>query len=140
LHARARERCRLIEVDTVSALLPAGDYSIEGCERLVAVERKSLEDLYASLSQHRERFEAEHERLSDYDYAAVVVEATWRDVLLYPPERSRLLPKSVRGTILAWSRRYGVHWHLVEDRRLAERTTFDILRGWWEDATRELGP
>ena len=41
------------------ATLPTGDYSVEGCEGLIAIERKSLGDLFGTVGQGRERFERE---------------------------------------------------------------------------------
>ena len=41
-------------------VLKAGDYTIAGLEDVVVVERKSIKDLFGTLGQHRDRFEAEH--------------------------------------------------------------------------------
>ena len=119
--------------------LNTGDYSIVGCEDLVAVERKSLEDLYSTLGQHRDRFEAEFERLNAMDVAAVMIEATWGDVRA--PEqsrgmawRSRLSPKSVMGTIQQWTIRFPkVHWYAPGSRRAAEQGTFLFLERFWRE-------
>ena len=52
--------------------LPAGDYSIAGLEDRVAVERKSLQDLFNCCSPYhsREAFVRACERLSKLDFAA----------------------------------------------------------------------
>jgi len=42
--------------------LTTGDYSIEGCEHLVSVERKSHGDLCGSLGGGRDRLEREFQR------------------------------------------------------------------------------
>ncbi len=55
--------------------LEAGDYSVRGFERRVAVERKTLGDLVGCLGADRQRFERELARLRGYDCAAVVVES-----------------------------------------------------------------
>jgi len=115
------------------AHLKTGDYTIKGCEHLVTIERKSLDDLYNTLGQHRDRFEREHQRMAGMDFAAVVIEAPWYRILQHPPERSKLRPKSVYGTGLAWMQRYGVPWLAMEDRRLAEVTTFRLLERYWSD-------
>lgn len=111
--------------------LPTGDYSIEGAAHLVAVERKSLDDIYHTLGQGRERFEREHQRMAGLDFAAVVIEATWEEILAHPPARSRLPPKVVIRTAMAWGMRYGVHWWAVGGRRMAEVATFRLLEQWW---------
>jgi ERCC4-type nuclease len=123
------------------AHLKTGDYSIEGLEHLVSVERKSLEDLYNTLGSHRDRFQAEHERLASYPQgrACVVVEASWDDILNRPPERSKLRPKTVLRTAISWSVRYGVPWVTAEDRRLAEIYTFRFLEKAWKQCEKEIG-
>lgn len=125
---------RLLSVPIAYGALASGDYSVLGGEHLVAVERKSAADLYSTLGQGRKRFEREHRRLSQLEYAAVVVEASWQQLLTDRPKYSRLAPKSVLGTAIAWGMRYGVHWIPAEDRRLGEIITFRILQRWWWDA------
>src|SRR5690606_30941828 len=98
-----------------------------------AIERKSLADLYSTLGQHRERFEAEIERLSYFDFAAVVIEAPWRSILLEAPERSKLEPKTISRTCFAWTQRYGVPWFTFENRAMAEIATYRMLDRWWRD-------
>ena len=119
-------------VPTKEMFLPAGDYSIDGMIQDVAVERKSLEDLYSTLGQHRERFEREVDKLQRYCVAAIVIEATLREVMrpaeFRPEWRSRLNPRSVYGTWQSWSQRYrNVHWHFAGSRQAAEVATFHLL-------------
>lgn len=127
LQADAKDGSRELEIPLEFRALEAGDYSVLGFTDCIAVERKSLEDLYSTLGQGRERFEREHQRLAEYRHAAVVIEASWETILSHPPERSRLLPKTVLRTALSWSQKYGVHWHAFENRRLAEVATYRIL-------------
>lgn len=109
--------------------LGSGDYSVAGLEEIVAVERKSLQDLYGTIGQGRERFVRELERLSEFRYAAVVIEADWRQIVFDPPDHSRLTPRAVHRSIVAWAQRYPrVHWWPCPDRRFAELTTFRILK------------
>jgi hypothetical protein len=110
------------------------DYSIDGWEERVQVERKSLEDLWNTLSGRRAEFEKEIARLNrDCEYAAVVVEASWTAIKAGIPGRD-LAPESVIGTIRAWRQRYpGVHWLPMLDRRQAEVETFWILERFWLD-------
>lgn len=136
LLADADKKHRPLEVPRKWGYLKAGDYSIDGMESLVAVERKSLEDLYSTLGSHRDRFEAEHERLAAMAFAAVVIEADWATILRHPPARSRLLPKTVYRTAIAWQIRYGVPWMAVNGRRLGEITTFQILEKFWREEER----
>ncbi len=116
--------------------LPTGDYAIEDCPG-IAIERKSLVDLYGTLGQHRRRFKNELERLSELDFAAIVIEASLRDIwqpaATQPDWRSNLSPRSVEGTIVSWSMRFPtVHWWPCDSRRIAEVRTFFALRAFWK--------
>lgn len=114
-------------VPTQSVHLATGDYSIAGLEDKIAIERKSKLDLYGTLGQHRERFEDEHRRLSDFRVACVIVECSLVECLSEPPERSKLNPKTIFRTSVAWWIRYDVPWFFFDSRSLAESATFRIL-------------
>jgi DNA excision repair protein ERCC-4 len=133
LLAPASQKKRPLMVTTEWTHLKTGDYSVQGLENVVVVERKSLADLYSTLGQHRKRFEAEHERLATFTRACVVIESDWDGVLNWPPERSKLNPKSVFGTAASWYVRYGIPWFAMEDRRLAEIFTFRFLEKAWRE-------
>lgn len=137
LHADAAQAHRPIVVRCAWAYLETGDYSIQGHEHEIAIERKSLADLYSTLGQHRERFEREHERLSHLDFAAVVIESTWDEILNSPPERSLLLPKTVFRTFCAWTVRYGVPWFTAGSRRGGEAMTYRLLSTWLREKNHE---
>ena len=119
----------LIEVVT----LETGDYSVKGHENRVTVERKSVTDLFSSVGKDRDRFQKEMERLSNFDYAAVVVEGDWRKCLRDPPLFSQLRPKSLFATVIAWEQRYGVSFWMCPNRNFAERATYRILERFYHD-------
>lgn len=136
LTADAAQKNKPLVIPIEERRLITGDYSLLGFEDLVTVERKSLEDLYSTLGgfgDSRDRFEAEHQRMSQLAFAAVVIEADWATILTRPPERSRLNPKTVYRTAISWTQRYGVHWFAMPDRDLAEITTYHILRKFYEE-------
>ncbi len=108
--------------------LPVGDYSIKGLEEEVAIERKSKEDLFSTLSRGRDRFIRELSKLNNMKFAAVIIESDWLDCMMNPPERSKLAPVSVFGMIVAWMVRYrGVHWFWAPGRYLASKIAYKIL-------------
>jgi ERCC4-type nuclease len=124
--------CRLL-VSTIRTKLDWGDYSILGMPR-VAIERKSKEDLYQSVSQHRENFKLRLATLGDpaiYDYAAVVVEADFSDIINFPPARCKLHPRNMRATLMSWDVRYGVKWWFVPGREWGELVTFRLLQKYY---------
>ncbi|MBN2498269.1 MAG: ERCC4 domain-containing protein [Deltaproteobacteria bacterium] len=114
--------------------LKTGDYSLEGHEDQIAIERKSLSDLYGSLTWGRERFARECERLAALEYPALVIEAAWP---LRPPPRSRANPRSIRATLAAWSVRYRMPVWLAGSREHAQELTFDLLRKFWKQSRAE---
>jgi ERCC4-type nuclease len=126
-HSDADKRYRPLIVRTKKKTLRTGDYSIVGMEHLVTVERKSLVDAYGTFGADRKRFERELERMTEFQHAAVVIEASWSAIIGSPPPHSKLLPKTVYRSVIAWSQRYGVHFWDCPSRSFAERTTFRIL-------------
>lgn len=121
--------------------LPTGDYSLRGFEAApqgISLERKSKADLYSTIGQHRARFIRELERLQQCEYATVIVEASWDDVVLNPPLRSQLNPKSLFASIVAWQIRYQVSWHFCESREFAEILAFKLLERFWKEKTESL--
>lgn len=118
--------------------LPTGDYSITGmdspsCTHSICIERKSLSDLFGSTGRGRERFKREYERMAEFDYAALVIEADFRAIFQSPPPASMMHPKSVFRTIIAWCQRYNVHCFPCPDRIFAEKTIYLILKRFWDD-------
>ena len=108
----AREGYAPLAVPTRRVTLPTGDYSLDGLADRVAVERKSLADLYGTLGRRRARFQDELARLNALDAAFVVVEADWRTILRSPPPHSRLSPKSYTfRNIILWQS--GVRRHII---------------------------
>jgi ERCC4-type nuclease len=87
-------------VVSVSHALPAGDYSLQGYENRVAIERKSLDDFVGTVIRARGRFEIELGVLEGYEFACVVVEASIEDVLLHR-YRMAVHPNSVMGSAIA---------------------------------------
>jgi len=130
--ADANKQKRPLSVPWHWGYLKTGDYSIAGMEAVVAVERKSLADIFSTLGQHRDRFQAEHERLARMKFAVVIIEADWPTILRHPPAMSKLNPKTVYRTAMSWQQRYGVPWLTMSSRRLAEVTTFRILEKFYQ--------
>lgn len=106
--------------------LKTGDYSIEGYESSICVERKSKEDLYQSLGNGRARFEREFQRMAEYEYKALVVESTLQDLMI-PPDYSSMAASSVINSVISWGIRYGVQVYFAGSRILGECLTYRIL-------------
>lgn len=106
--------------------LPAGDYSLAGLEREVAVERKTFEDFVHTVIRDRDRFRKELLKLAEYDRACVVVEAGLDD-LLSGTYRSGAHPSSVVGSALSIIVDYGVPVYFCSDRQCACRFVQEYL-------------
>lgn len=138
LSSDAKDGSLPLIVRTVRAGLPSGDYSLLNLESSVAVERKSISDLFGTVGRGRDRFERELERLNQMTFAAVVIEAGWVDIIHEPPPRSELSAKSIFRSVISWQQRFPrVHWWPCGSRRLAEVTTLRILERFWKDRERE---
>jgi hypothetical protein len=142
----AGKQYRPVVIHTVRQGLQSGDYAIQGAELLMSVERKSLSDLFGTLTVDRERFERELDRLNQMMFAAVVIEAGWEAIWLGPqrsertPEQARATGKTVYRSIIAYSIRYPkVHWFPMPDRQAAERMTFRLMQRFWQDQTTPCG-
>lgn len=141
-----------------------GDYSLLGYEDRIAIERKSLEDFQGTLlgwektqdrhgveewdtdasraSGRRDRFKRELATLQKYDFASVIVEANWEDVLRLAPSwgkrSSEENAKYLMATYISWRRKYrGVQWEFCSTRELAEVTAFRSLEQWWAEEQRQ---
>jgi ERCC4-type nuclease len=108
------------------ATLATGDYSIDGGADLVAIERKSLPDLFSCIGQQRDRFERELERLAALKYGALVIEATVADVLAGCPS-SRVHPASAFGSLMSWSVKGRLPIFFCGTRRQAALTVSKLL-------------
>jgi DNA excision repair protein ERCC-4 len=113
-------------VVAVRASLPAGDYSVEGLEGVLAVERKSLDDFVSSVIRERPRFRRELEKLRTYQAACVVVEAGLADIFAHR-YHSGAHPNAVVGAALSIIVDYGVPVFFCSDRQACCRFTEGFL-------------
>lgn len=62
-------------IQTVRKKLDTGDYSVEGLEHEVTIERKSINDWVSTVLQDRTRFYKELERMRSYQFRCVIIES-----------------------------------------------------------------
>lgn len=118
----------------VRATLKTGDYSLDAYQDKIAIERKSLPDFLGSVGSGRARFVRELERGADMDFFAVVIEASWPDIIAeIKVNHPKMSSKSVYASCIAWNIRYGVHVYPCPSRGFAEVTTYRILQRYYED-------
>ena len=108
--------------------LPAGDYSIEGLETQVAIERKSLNDLVGTLLRGRKRFARELSALQEYSFAAIVIEGSIADILSHN-YKSEMAPASLLAMICTIMQKYSpVQVVFAGDRPHAYAVVSELLR------------
>lgn len=93
------------------ATLKTGDYTIEGMESLICLERKSVADLVACTVVNRERFIAACSRLARFSWKAILVEATFEDIksgFEHLDIPSGVHPNAVCGTLDAIEAKFGI--------------------------------
>jgi len=90
------------------ATLKTGDYTVEGTEQLLALERKNLPDLVACTVTNRVRFLAACGRLARFPWKAVLVEATLEDIKRGFDLASEVHPNAVCGTLDAIEAKFGI--------------------------------
>jgi ERCC4-type nuclease len=113
-------------VGIVRRALPAGDYSIDGFEHAVAIERKTLDDLVKTVIRDRDRFRRELIKLSDYALACVIVEADLADVAA-GAYHSGAHPHSVVGAVLSIIVDYSVPVYFCSNRQAARHFVEELL-------------
>jgi ERCC4-type nuclease len=95
---------------TVRKKLNVGDYSIDGMESSVIIERKSQADFYGSITgDNRERLNLQFERGRGAGFKAFVIEC--EESVLMTPELtfSGVNPNSAYGTITSLEVKHGFH-------------------------------
>jgi ERCC4-type nuclease len=121
------------------ATLKTGDYTVEGMETLLALERKSLADAVNCTVGSRARFIATCARLARFRWKAILIEATLEDVK-GGFEASDILsdvhPNAVCGTLDAIEAKFGIPViYASRDRALAAERAASWLSKhftyWW---------
>lgn len=91
--------------------LKAGDYTVEGMESVLSLERKSLADLVACIVTYRKRFLASCGRLARLRWKALLVEATLEDIKAGCESfgiPSEVHPNAICGTLDAIEAKFGI--------------------------------
>ena len=119
--------------------LRTGDYSIDGYEDYVAVERKSLEDYYGCLSANRKRFELALDRLSRIRFSSIVLESSLTKLnsrFMYGNGKWSLIsPGFAMKTYIEWG--WKVRIETCENRVQGENMVVKLLKYAWEQLEAE---
>ena len=117
------------EIETIAGTLQAGDYSLKGFEKHIALERKSMPDFISCCGSERERFTAELQRLKAYSLRAVIIEGNFRDVV-QGNYRSQIKPASVIGSISSWYMKYKTGFFFCDNPEAAATLTLSLMNNY----------
>lgn len=107
--------------------LKSGDYSLAGFSgKGVAIERKSLNDLFGSMTSGRLRFYDELRRLGEFGMAALVVEAD-EQVVLRGSQRTAVSAARMLRTLYAWCANFKIQVHFCNNAAEAEAKAYRLL-------------
>ena len=90
--------------------IPSGDYSIDGLERFIALERKNWNDMLNCIGGRRQEFENCVARLACLKHSAIVIEGVYSDVIAGNFGMSKLTVAQVKGAVHSWSRKVPVYF------------------------------
>jgi ERCC4-type nuclease len=124
--------------DVAIATLKTGDYTIEGYEHIVCIERKkSASELATNLGKYRERFENELERMREFKHRYIVCEFSEDNLRKFPhnakiPKRIkkyiRMNGKYMRKRLYEYEEEYDVEIIFCEDKTEAEARVIEIFQ------------
>lgn len=117
--------------------LVTGDYTIQGLEDTVVIERKKTTgEIAINLGSKISRFESEFQRMSRFKYKFLVCEFSLHDIQSFPinsgipfalRKRLRMNGKYILSRLTFLCDEYGVELHLCGNTQLAQDTVINIL-------------
>jgi ERCC4-type nuclease len=118
--------------------LDTGDYSVEGLEDKVCVERKaSVVELANNVGVSRRRFDAEIERMKEFPHRFLVLEFSLTDLMDFPegsdvPDREikklRITNKYMLRYLMELQINHGVNVIFCDSKKNAKWTVLSILK------------
>ena len=110
----------------IEAGLNSGDYSIQGFENIITIERKSIPDLLGTLGKGRIRFEKELNRMNEYKWKGLLIEGLENDVY-QPNDFSSMHPNSIYHSLAAIETKWGVNVYYAKDKKHARNWVLSRL-------------
>jgi len=125
------------DLSVETGTLQTGDYSLSGLTDMVAIERKSLDDLAGSLTTGRERFKRELARSKGLDFFSLVIEADMDQVARHE-YRSQMKPKALIQSLFAFQVRYDLNVIWAGSRERGEYATYSLLQKYAAEQEKRL--
>ena len=130
IDSREQTPLDLEPLTTITTTLVTGDYSIHGLEHVIAIERKSLDDLVGCVGRERARFDREVQRLLAYPVRILLVESSWEAIESHEPInpqwRGKVTKEAVLGSLMGWQAA-GLSVHMAGDHQRAGKHVARLL-------------
>ena len=133
------EKC----IGTEIRKLDTGDYSIEGLEDVLAIERKrSTGEIAMNIGIDKERFIAELERMSKFKYKYLLLEFTMEDVNNFPKKSGiavwrwkglRITSKYMAKCLSSYKEKYGIEVIYCTSQEEANDRAIQIIQMVYEE-------
>ena len=128
--SREQNALNLEPLTTITSTRPTGDYSVRGLEHVIAIERKSLDDLVGCVGRDRERFDREVQRLLAFPVRILVIESSWEAIESHEPAfpqwRGKVTREAVLGSLMGWQAA-GLSVHMAGDHERAGKHVARML-------------
>lgn len=126
----------------ISTKLDTGDYSIEGLETVLTIERKrTTAEIAMNVGKDRKRFNAELERMSKFKYKYLICEFSFETLLRFPQDSGiprsrwnslRLSPQYLVSCLNSYKDRYGIDVIYCDNKQDANSKAIEILTDIYE--------
>jgi ERCC4-type nuclease len=136
------------DYEIINRKLATGDYSIEGLEHLLSVERKgSVSEIAGNFTS--KRFQDVLGRLSELKYSYIVLESSWDDILKFPAgsnipsymwKKIKIRSPFLLHKISEIQTKYNIHFIVCNNKDIAKTTTLNILKRVYEIECRKKIP
>lgn len=122
----------------VNRKLDTGDYSIEGLEDKLCIERKaSVVEFANNIGHDAARFAKEIERMKDFPYKFMIFEFSLSDVMNFPegsdiPEEKwdslKITNKFMLRRVMEYQMKYGIHVLFCDSKKNAKWAVLSIIK------------
>lgn len=126
------------DVETKSQKLDTGDYTIEGTDNLICVERKrNTGELAINLGQKKKQFDAEMERMKDFKFKYLVFEFSIGDMMSFPKNsgipkdklsKIRMNSKYMMKCLEEYQNKYGIEILYCNNKDEACETALELFK------------
>lgn len=115
------------EAKIVMKKLATGDYSLEGYEQEIVIERKRINELFGNFAGDRERFMREVERMGKISYKFLLIEGSFKDLVQMKKVPGKVSVKLVVATLISLMIKHNIKVVFAGNPKLAEQLAYRIL-------------